>query len=78
MKPTIIFLSGVVMALVGAFIRSCVETPAAFAAAWCGPGQMAQTQNHCPGCALLVAGLVIAAAAPFFIRRQARAVKGCC
>ena len=80
MKATIIFLSGIAAAATGAFIRSCTmgDTPAVLANAWCGPAMTSgQPHAHCAGCALLVAGLVVAAASPIF-GLGARTVKDCC
>lgn len=85
-KATIIFLSGIAAAATGAFIRSCImgDTPTVFADAWCGPAMSSGAPHtHCAGCALLVAGLVVMAAAPFFGRERGRrqaanAGKGCC
>jgi hypothetical protein len=69
-KSMAVFLSGLIATLAGAFIRSCSEGPlAALAHAWCGNAPLLSLSDaghqHCPGCALTVAGLVLIAFSPF-------------
>ena len=68
----IMFLSGLLAVIAGAFLRSCAEgMPAEFARSWCGnapPSDLfAATHSHCAGCAAIAAGLALVAIAPMFI-----------
>jgi len=63
-KIVVVLPVGIATALTGAFIRSCESVPAELLNAWCGAppraALLAQHQ-HCFGCALVVAGLALAA-----------------
>lgn len=67
-KTVAVFLSGVAIALAGAFTRSCDSAVMGFPGdGWCGPlpGAGLSFEAHCAGCALMAAGgiaVVIAAA----------------
>ena len=69
MKSMVVFLSGFAATLAGAFIRSCSEAPFTLLAhAWCGKAPLLDLadpdRQHCPGCALIVAGLTLIALSP--------------
>jgi hypothetical protein len=70
-KPVAVFLSGVAIAIAGAFTRSCEAGLATqMAASWCGDASLlpAQQHAHCLGCAVMaVGGIIIATAALMLI-----------
>lgn len=68
MRTTILVLLGLAIAGTGAFLRTCAAPASAFdaalARAWCGHAPGADLASaHCAGCAVMVAGLALAAAA---------------
>lgn len=67
MKSVVVFLSGVAIAVAGAFTRSCDTGFAAqVASSWCGDASLLASSNHahCAGCAMVaVGGIAIAVAA---------------
>lgn len=70
MKPVAVFLSGVAIAVAGAFTRSCDSGLAAqMAAAWCGdPALLGVTDHaHCTGCGLMALGGIVALLAPIMM-----------
>jgi hypothetical protein len=77
-KSVVMLLTGGVMALAGALFRSCASSlPPEFANAWCGSHKpaalVAAAHQHCAGCVMLAAGLVLMAAAmPFASLRLRR------
>jgi hypothetical protein len=79
-KSVIVFLSGLTVTFVGAFIRSCTDgIPAEFARSWCGnapPSQLFSTAHaHCTGCVVIAAGLALLAIAPLFAHFSERPAK---
>lgn len=72
MVSVIVFLSGLLAMIAGAFLRFCAESiPAEFARSWCGnappPDFFAAAHSHCAVCAAIAAGLALVAIAPMFI-----------
>jgi len=66
-KPVAVFLSGVAIAVTGAFTRACDSGFAAqMAASWCGDPALLGTPDHahCLGCALMAFGGIVALMAP--------------
>jgi hypothetical protein len=66
-KSVVVFLSGVAIAVAGAFTRSCdAGFSAQMASSWCGDTSLLASSSHahCAGCAMMaVGGIVIAVAA---------------
>lgn len=56
-------VSGLVIAITGALVRSCSQgVPAEFANAWCGKAPLqilSASHAHCAGCAMTAAGLAL-------------------
>lgn len=70
MKPVAVFLSGVAIAVAGAFTRSCDSGLAAqMAASWCGdPALLGMPDHaHCAGCGLMALGGIVALVAPIMV-----------
>lgn len=74
MKSAAVFLSGVAIAVAGAFTRACDAGLAAeMAASWCGDTSVFALpgHEHCTGCTLLTAGgILVAIAAVMHIARD--------
>jgi len=69
-KPLAVFLSGVAIAVAGAFTRSCEAGIAAgMASSWCGDPALLKVQGHahCSGCALMALGGIIAVSAALLL-----------
>ena len=63
-KTVVVPLFSIATTLTGVFIRSCQSVPADLLNAWCGASPRAallSQHQHCFGCALVVAGLALAA-----------------
>jgi len=73
-KSVVVFLSGVAIAVAGAFTRSCDTGLAAqMALSWCGDASLlpSTSHEHCAGCALMaVGGILVAVAALMHIARD--------
>lgn len=70
MKPVAVFLSGVAIAVAGAFTRTCDGSLSAqLSASWCGDPALLASMNHahCAGCAMMAAGGIIALVAPLML-----------
>ena len=74
MKSVAVFLSGVAIAVAGAFTRACDAGFAAqMAASWCGDAALLPTTSHahCAGCVMMaVGGILMAGAALVHIARD--------
>lgn len=74
MKSVVVFLSGVAIAVAGAFTRSCDAGFAAqMAASWCGDASLLPSTSHahCAGCAMMaIGGILVGGAALMHIARD--------
>lgn len=68
--------TGPTAVVTGAYIRSCTEQPVAMHSLWCGTPPAGATQlasqDHCAGCLLITAGLLVSAGAAAYELLAAR------
>lgn len=81
MKSMAVFLSGVAIAVAGAFTRTCeAGFSTEMATSWCGDPALLASSNHahCAGCAIMAfGGIIMAIAAVMHIARDHVAPVAC-